>query len=188
MPHIALFHSVYGLRPAVLAAAELLREVGHRVVTPDLYAGQVATSIDDGFALSDRIGWTTIMQRARQAISDLPPDTVLAGLSMGAVVVGELLADRCETAGLLLLHGTGGDPSVVRTGLPVQLHVADPDELFPPAQVAAWITTMRAAGAVVDVHAYPGVGHFFTDPDTPDHDAAATALAWRRTLPFLAAL
>lgn len=185
VPHIALFHSVYGLRPAVLVAAEMLRAAGHRVVTPDLYAGQVATSIDEGFALSDRVGWTTIMHRARQATRDLPPDAVLAGLSMGAGVAGDLLADRRETAGVLLLHGTGGDPSLARAGMPVQLHIADPDELFPPAQVAEWSTAMRAAGAVVEAHAYPGVGHFFTDPDTPDHNAAAAALAWRRARHFL---
>jgi dienelactone hydrolase len=80
VPYIALFHSVYGLRPGVLAAAELLRGAGHCVVAPDLYAGQVAASIEEGFALSDRIGWTAIMQRARQPIRDLPLETVLAGL------------------------------------------------------------------------------------------------------------
>lgn len=69
--------------------------------------------------------------------------------------------------------------------MPVQLRIADPDEPFPPAQVAAWHTAMQAAGAVVEVHAYPGVRHFFTDPDTSDHNVAATTLAWRRTLHFL---
>ena len=84
--HIALFHSVYGQRPAVLAAAERLRAAGHKVVTPDLYAGQAAATVDEGFALSDRIGWAAIMQRARDAARDLPDDAVLAGFSMGARV------------------------------------------------------------------------------------------------------
>jgi dienelactone hydrolase len=183
--HIALFHSVYGLRPAVLAAAERFRAAGHLVVAPDLYAGQTAATVEEGFALSDRIGWATIMQRARDAVRDLPDDTVLAGFSMGAGVAGSLLADRHDAAGLLLLHGTGGDPATVRDGLPVQLHIADPDEYFGAADVAAWRKAMGGAGAVVDVLAYPGAGHLFTDPDTPDHDRAATALARQRSLDFL---
>ncbi|MCW6003463.1 dienelactone hydrolase family protein [Micromonospora sp. CPCC 205371] len=185
MTNIALFHSVYGLSPAVLAAAELLRAAGHLVVAPDLYAGQVAASIEEGFALSDRIGWETIMQRARDAIRDRPADTVLAGFSMGAVVAGELLADRRNTAGLLLYHGIGGDPAVVRAGLPVHLHIAEQDDLFPPADVSAWRSAMTDAGAAVQVHSYPGAGHLFTDPDSTDYDEPASKLVWHRTLTFL---
>jgi dienelactone hydrolase len=185
---VALFHSVYGLRPAVLAAAERLRAAGHHVVAPDLYGGQVAASIDEGFALSDRIGWETIMRRADHAVRDLPAGAVLAGLSMGAVVVSDLLPDRRGTAALLLLHGIGGDSATVRAGLPVQLHIAERDHLFPSTDVTTWRNAMIDAGAEVHVHTYPGVGHFFTDPDTPDYDRAATHLVWQRTLAFLGSL
>jgi dienelactone hydrolase len=172
----------------VVAAADRLRAAGHQVSTPDLYAGQVARSLDEGFALSDRIGWATIMRRARDAVRDLPADAVLAGLSMGAGVAGELITDRPDAAGLLLLHGTGGDPDTVRTGLPVQVHVGQADAMFPPGTVAAWLSAMAAAGATVEVFSYPAVQHFFTDADGPEYDAAATELAWDRSLRFLGAL
>ncbi|MDG4823237.1 dienelactone hydrolase family protein [Asanoa sp. WMMD1127] len=188
MATIALFHSVYGLRPAVLDAAERLRHAGHVVVAPDLYGGSVADALDEGFALSERIGWETIMRRARQALAGLPDATVLAGLSMGTGVVGDLLPDRRETAGLLLLHGIGADPAAARPGLPVHLHIADPDALFPPATVTGWRDALTDGGAAVWVHTYPAVGHLFTDPDTSDYDAPAADLAWRRSLDFLAAL
>lgn len=180
-----MFHSVYGLRPAVHTAAERLAAAGHHVCIPDLYAGQVADSLDEGFAIAEQIGWTTIMRRARHAVRGLPADTVLAGLSMGAGVAGSLLTDRREAAGLLLLHGTGGQPTTVRRGQPIQLHIAETDEMFPPDQVTAWHTAMTAAGAAVQVHTYPGVRHFFTDPGTADHDPAAAALTWQRAQDFL---
>lgn len=186
--HIALFHSVYGRRPAVLAAAERLRAAGHFVVAPDLYAGQVATSMEEGFALSDRIGWEAIMQRARHAVRDLPVNAVLAGFSMGVGVVAGLLASRRDTAGLLLLHGLGGDLAFVRAGLPVHLHIAEQDDLFPTTDVSAWHSAMTAAGAVVQVHTYPGVGHLFTDPDTSDYDEPAAELVWQRASAFLNSL
>jgi dienelactone hydrolase len=102
--HVMLFHSVYGRRPAVLAAASRLRAAGHTVTAPDLYAGRLAATVDDGFALCDRVGWHVIMRRAGQALGGWPPETVLAGLSMGAAVAAGLLAGRPATAGLLLLH------------------------------------------------------------------------------------
>ena len=179
---------MYGLRPAVLAAADRLRAAGHAVSTPDLYAGPVAQSLDEGFALSDRIGWATIMGRARDTVRDLPPDAVLAGLSMGAVVAAELLAERRDAAGLLLLHAIGGDPHTVRSGMPVQVHVGQADAMFPPTEVAAWRGAMAAAGAAVELFSYPAVKHFFTDPAGPEYDTAAAELAWARALLFLGAL
>jgi dienelactone hydrolase len=182
-----MFHSVYGRRPAVLAVAALLRAAGHEVITPDLYAGQVAATADEGFALCDQIGWPVILHRARQALAGLPPETVLVGLSMGAAVAAALLGERPETAGLLLLHNTGGgDAENVRPGLRLQLHIADPDVYQSVAEIAAWERGMTAAGATVLVFRYPGAGHLFTDPGTPDHDGPAADLAWQRVLSFLA--
>ena len=186
MAHVALFHSVYGLRPAVLAAADRLRAAGHEVHAPDLYGVPAVDTVEEGFALLDRIGRQNVLDRAGAALDGMPPDTVLAGFSMGAGVAGALLAARPDTAGLLLLHGTGGSPEAVRPGLPVQLHLADPDVYDPPEEVVGWQREMTAAGADVVVHRYPGVGHLFTDPTVTDHDPGAADLTWHRVLAFLA--
>ncbi|MEU6429915.1 dienelactone hydrolase family protein [Microbispora sp. NPDC046973] len=188
MAHIALFHSVYGLRSVERAAADRLCAAGHEVVTPDLYAGETATTIDHGFVLMNRIGWDVIVERARNAIGRLPAGTVLSGFSMGAGVVGALLADRRDTAGVLLLHGIAEIPASARGGLPVQLHVAEPDTFAPPTAVAAWEKASAAAGAAVQVFTYPGVGHFYTDADLRDHDEDAADLTWQRSLDFLSRL
>ncbi|SCG67541.1 dienelactone hydrolase family protein [Micromonospora inositola] len=188
MGQILLFHSVYGVRPAVLAAADRLRAAGHQVVTPDLYGLPAVDTVEEGFALLNKIGQDTVLDRARAAARDLPAETVLAGFSMGAGVAGALLAERPAAAGLLLLHGTGGAPDAVRPGLPVQLHLADPDEYDPQDEVDEWQRGMTAAGADLSVYRYPGPGHLFTDPDLPDHDPVAAEQTWERALAFLARL
>lgn len=185
MSQIVLFHSVYGLRPAVLAAADRLRAAGHEVVTPDLYGVPAVDTVDEGFALLHRVGEEVVLERARAAVAPLPPATVLAGFSLGAGVAGALLAERPDTAGLLLLHGAGGSPGAVRPGLPVQLHLADPDEYDPQDELDDWERAMRAAGADLSIHRYPGVGHLFTDPDIADHDPVGAAQTWERVLAFL---
>jgi dienelactone hydrolase len=70
----------------------------------------------------------------------------------------------------------------------VQLHIAEPDVYQPAAEIAAWEQAMTHAGAAVQVFRYLGAGHLFTDPGTPDHDGPAAALAWQRSLSFLAGL
>ncbi|MFC0505782.1 dienelactone hydrolase family protein [Micromonospora costi] len=185
MRHVVLFHSVFGLRPAVLAAAHRLRAAGRQVTTPDLYGVPAADTVEEGFALFEKIGQDTVLDRARDAVAPLPPETVLAGFSMGAGVAGAVLADRPATAGLLLLHGTGGAPADVRPGLPVQLHLADPDPYEPPDEVDEWRRSMADADAGLEVFRYPGAGHLFTDPDVPDYDPTAAEAAWMRVLAFL---
>ncbi|WIX97647.1 dienelactone hydrolase family protein [Amycolatopsis mongoliensis] len=185
MTTIALFHSVLGLRPVELGFAARLREAGHRVVTPDLYDGRTASTIEESFALKDTVGWTAVVRRARDAVRDLPAETVLMGVSMGAGVVQEVLPDRPHTAGVVLLHAVGALPASVRAGLPALVHVADPDPIAPPARVTAWCDAAARAGADAEVFRYPGIGHFSTDPESPDHDEPAAGLTWRRVLEFL---
>ena len=185
MTDIVLFHSVLGLRPVELGLADRLREAGHRVATPDLYAGRTASTIEEGFVLKDAVGWTAIVGRAREAMRDLPAETVLVGVSMGAGVVQEVLPGRPHTGGVLLLHAVGALPASVRAGLPAQVHVADPDPIAPPAQVAAWSEAATRSGADAEVFRYPGIGHFYTDADGPDHDEPAASLTEQRALEFV---
>ncbi|MEV0720080.1 dienelactone hydrolase family protein [Asanoa sp. NPDC050611] len=185
MAHVALFHSVLGLRRVERLAAERLRRAGHAVVTPDLFAGKTADSLEHGFRLVDGIGWAVVIDRARSALADMPNDTVLAGASMGVGVVADLWPERPDTAGVLMLHAATDLPASVRPGLRAQLHAAEPDDFAPPERVAGLRRAAREAGVDLEVFRYPGAGHFFTDGDLPDHDPAAAELTWRRVLDFL---
>lgn len=113
---------------------------------------RTATTLDEGFPLMREIGWTAITQRARRSVQLLPADAVLAGLSMGVGVVGTLLPVRGQTAGVLMLHALADIPDIARPGLPVQVHVGDPDvEFAPPAAVAMWQDSARRMGAQAQV-------------------------------------
>ncbi|MEU3959378.1 hypothetical protein AB0F42_06100 [Streptomyces buecherae] len=84
MATIVLFHSVLGLRPVELGAAERLRRAGHEVVAPDLYAGAVAATLDEGFGPLDRVGWDAVVERARRALVGLPEEPGRAARTEGA--------------------------------------------------------------------------------------------------------
>jgi dienelactone hydrolase len=182
---------MFGLRPVERAAADRLRVAGYRVVSPDLFAGAVATGhraapvMKDGFALMEQTGWDTITARALDAVRDLPPDTVLCGFSMGVGVVGTLWPGRLDAAGAILLHATTQVPEGIHPGTPVQAHVADQDPFAPPEALAAFRDSAVHARADVSLHTYPGAGHFYTDPSLPDHDPVAADRTWQHVRSLL---
>lgn len=187
MANVVLFHSVLGLRHVEMEAAERMRAAGHAVVAPDLYAGLVASSMDQGFAIMNSVGWGTICRRARAALDFAPETAVLAGHSMGAGVVGSTWPGRPMCDGVILLHGLAEIPPNVRHGTPIAVHVADPDPFAPAEQIARWRMTAKRAGVRTDIFSYPTVGHFFTDRTLPDFDQTATERTWERVLDFLSA-
>lgn len=187
MATVVLFHSVYGLRPAVHSAADRLREAGHEVHTPDLYDGRTADSVEAGMELKDEIGRDELLKRAVTATAPLSEaGLVYAGFSLGGSIAQNLALGDTKARGLLLMHGTSDiaeDAAVDE--LPVQLHVADPDPYEPHDWLNAWYLRMQRAGADLEVFRYTGAGHLFTDEGLDDYDEESAEQVWRVALGFL---
>ncbi|MFD8482431.1 dienelactone hydrolase family protein [Kitasatospora sp. NPDC059673] len=188
---IVLFHSAYGLRPAVHRAADRLRDAGHTVHTPDLYQGRTFDEVEEAMAYRDEVGNDELLRRAVTAVAPLLPakhGLVYAGFSLGGSLAQNLaLADE-QARGLLLLHGTSDLREDAATGIAVQLHVAEPDAYESEDWLNTWYLQMTRAGADVEVHRYRGAGHLYTDADLPDYDAEADERTWAAALAFLAEL
>ncbi|MFF8846802.1 dienelactone hydrolase family protein [Streptomyces sp. NPDC015127] len=185
--NIILFHSTFGLRAAVHAAADRLRAAGHEVRVPDLFDGQTAGSVEEGMELRERIGTDELLRRAiRAAAPHSEQGLVYAGFSFGGAIAQNLALGDEKARGLLLLHGTSDiAEGASADGLPVQLHVADPDPFEPDDWLNTWYLGMQRAGADVEIHRYAGAGHLYTDPDLPDYDEEAAEQTWRTALGFL---
>ncbi|MEV4330511.1 dienelactone hydrolase family protein [Streptomyces sp. NPDC049597] len=185
--NIILFHSSFGLRAAVHAAADRLRAAGHEVRVPDLFDGQTAETVEEGRELRERFGTDELLRRAIHAAAPHSDQgLVYAGFSLGGAIAQNLALGDEKARGLLLLHGTSDiaeDASA--DGLPVQLHVADPDPFEPEDWLNTWYLRMQRAGADVEIHRYAGAGHLYTDADLPDYDEEAAERTWRTALGFL---
>ncbi|MCD7437640.1 dienelactone hydrolase family protein [Streptomyces lincolnensis] len=188
--NIMLFHSTFGLRPAVRAAADRLRAAGHEVWTPDLFEGRTFETVEEARDFREEIGKDELLKRAVLAAAPYSErGLVYAGFSLGAAVAQTLALGDEKARGLLILHGTSDlAPNASVDGLPVQLHVAEPDPFEPDDWLGAWYLQMRRAGADVEVYRYAGAGHLYTDPDLPDYDEEAAEATWRVALGFLESL
>ncbi|MER5439560.1 dienelactone hydrolase family protein [Streptomyces sp. NPDC002790] len=188
--NIMLFHSAFGLRPAVEAAAERLRAAGHEVWTPDLFEGRTFDTVEEGMAFMAEIGKDELLKRAVLAAAPYSDrGLVYAGFSFGAATAQTLALGDDKAKGLLLLHGTSDIAEGVTVDeLPVQLHVAEPDPFETDDWLTAWYLQMGRAGADVEVYRYAGAGHLYTDPELPDYDEEAAEATWRVALGFLETL
>ena len=112
---------------------------------------------------------------------------LLAGVServAGAVnCYGRQRFERQENKPFLPIELTG------LIEVPYLGHFAEFDELIPSQDVAELRHALAERGVPHQVHVYEGARHGFFDPERPsEHDPRAAALAWSRTLDFLAGI
>ncbi len=191
MKTVVLFHSAYGLRPAVLRFAEELRQDGHVVHTPDLYDGATFETLVPAASKRDEIGIPHLIARAEASVEPLPPDLVYAGFSMGTGAAELLAATRPGARGAILIAGglTPADLGVAWPAtVPVQIHHARGDALVNEANLATLARDVKAAGARAELHVYDGGGHLFFDEGLPDFDAGSAKAMLARVRGFLSEL
>lgn len=184
MTDILLFHHALGRTTGFLEFADRLREAGHTVHAPDLYGGRTFTDLEEGVGFAEETGFGEVIARGRAAADELPNELVYVGFSLGVMPAQALAQTRPGARGALLFNSSvplsefgGSWPA----GLPVQLHVMEGDE---------WgdVDVAKAIAAEVDtaeLFLYPGSGHLFAEPSSPDHDPEAARLLMGRALTFL---
>lgn len=173
MTHVVLFHHVLGLTPGVSALADQLSSAGHRVETPDLFAGQAFTDIAAGLAHVNELGEVELLERAEHACAGLPAGIVYAGLSLGVVPAQHLLQTRAGATGAVLLHSFIPPRQVAGqwpTNCPVELYGTAADPFFVDDGDLDAARDWQATHPNLHLHLYPGSGHLFLEPGMPDHD------------------
>jgi len=191
MATVVVFHHAQGLTPGVVAFADRVRQAGHRVHTPDVFAGQQFATIDAGIAYVQQIGFGACIERAVAAVADLPVDVVYLGMSLGVLPAQFLAQQRAGVRGAQLLHACVpvsefGDewPATV----PVQVHAMADDPFFVGDGDLAAAQALVAQAPLAELFLYPGDQHLFNDVSLPAYDADATATMLQRITAFLAAL
>lgn len=71
MAELVLSHHAQGRTPGVLALADDLRDAGHTVHVPDLYAGRTFATLEGGMAHLTSLGFGTVTERGVRAVDAL---------------------------------------------------------------------------------------------------------------------
>ena len=189
MTEIVLFHHAQGLTDGVLALARSWRDAGHTVHTPDLYEGHTYATLDEGMAHVRRVGFGAIADAGVEAVAHLPAALVYAGISLGAVPAMRLAVERPGAAGLVLVSGfvPASEFGTWPSGLPAQVHGMAGDPEFAESGDLDAAKQFAEAQEEVELFAYEGDQHLFTDSSLPDFRAEPAALFGERVAAFLAA-
>jgi dienelactone hydrolase len=188
MAEVLLFHHAQGQTKGFNRFADELRDAGHTVHTPDLFAGKTFGSIEEGMAHVEQLGFEEIVNRGEQAANGLPNELVYAGFSLGVVPAQKLAQTRPGARGALLFYscvpisefGTSWP-----AGVPVQIHGMDADPFFVDEGDIDAARELVASTDQAELFLYPGDQHYFADSSLPSYDPAAAALLTRRVLDFL---
>lgn len=191
---IAVLHAWWGLTPVVTGVCDDLARLGYVAVAPDLCGGEVASSAEEASVLRARRRstpmWRQIIAEIDQARADFGAAAVgQIGFSMGGHwalwLAKQSRPEIPPIAATTIFYATrSGDFSASRSAF--QFHLADSDPFVSAAGAARQERQLRSAGRDVELHRYPGTGHWFFEWDRPDaYDSGAASLAWRRTVEFL---
>ncbi|WP_209370368.1 dienelactone hydrolase family protein [Brevibacterium renqingii] len=187
MSTLVLLHSALGRTPGMDAIAEHFTAAGHTVHTPDFYEGRTFTTAEAGVSHSQEVGFSTLVDRVRDACADFGDELVYGGFSLGAAIAQQMGKNDPRARGVLLFHG-GGFPKPTRwqAQVPVQAHFAVDDDWRSPGTVETLMESATRAGACAEHFLYPGGTHLFSDPTTADYREDSAELLYERALAFLA--
>jgi len=190
MAEVVLYHHAQGLTTGVESFAEELRQAGHTVHTPDLYAARTFGTLQDGISYAREVGFGTLLERGVAAAEGLSsPGLVFAGFSLGVMPAQQLAQTHPDARGALLFDAClpvseFGERWPDR--VPVQVHGMDADPLF--TEEGGDLDAARdlvASTGQAELFLYPGEQHLFADSSLPSYDQAAARLLTERVLSFL---
>lgn len=192
---VLVLHAWWGLNDTIKAVCDRLAAAGFVAFAPDLYHGQVADTIPGAEALGQALG-----AHYRQAAGEVAAaaeflhghpaasgrEVAVIGFSLGAAYALDLAENAPDNLRAVVLFYGSGEADLSNSQAAFLGHFAANDPYEEPQYVAALEQSIRDAGRPVTFHHYPGVGHWFFEPDRANaYNPAAAELAWQRTLAFL---
>jgi carboxymethylenebutenolidase len=194
-PGIVVIQEWWGVNTQIKGVAERFAAAGYRVLVPDLFRGTVtveakeAEHLMNGLDFGDAAG-----QDVRGAVDHLKRGSArvgVIGFCMGGALSLLAAANVPSVDAVACWYGYPPleyiDAGKIKA--PLLCHFATEDAFFPIAGVDALEKKLTAAGVSVQIHRYQAKHAFGNEtaidvPIPTRYDAAATALAWQRTLDF----
>lgn len=200
-PAVVVLHEVFGVNADIRKTCDELAEQGFIAVAPDLFWRQepgVDLSVNSEpdwqhglrlYQAYDRDSGVGDIKDTLDAVTKLPDCTgkiAVQGYCFGALMTF-LTAVRGQVDAAVAYHG--GDTEkylgeVDNLRAPLLMHLGEEDEFISKA-AQAQIKAALASKPSAAVYSYPGQHHAFARHNGAHYDAAAAALANKRTSEFL---
>jgi len=190
---VLVLHAWWGLNGVIRDLCDRLAAEGFVALAPDVYHGDLATTIPQAEELSGKLDGRKAVREDLAALAFLLKQpasqgrqAAVIGFSLGAWLGFNVsLYSGGQVDRMVAFYGTfEGDFG--KSNVEYLVHLAEEDPYATPEEVEAMKNAFTAAGTPHTIHVYPGTGHWFFEPDRPDaYNQAAADMAMDRTLAFL---
>ncbi len=194
-PGVLVLHPWWGLNSTIKDFCTRLAGAGFIAFAPDMFHGQLATTIEEAERLSAGADADEVKATVARAV-DFVSERIgsdgdrlaVVGFSFGAAFALDIsTTDPDRIASVVVFYGTYLC-DFTRSKASYLGHFAESDQYEPETYVNAVEQALREAGRPLTFYRYPGVGHWFVEQDRKDaYNKAAADLAWERTMAFLKA-
>ncbi len=194
-PGVVLIQEWWGLVGHITTVADRLAAEGFVALAPDFYHGASTTEPDEAMRLLMSLAMDTAAKDIAGAATYLSarPDVKGAGIGAVGFCMGGSLALWSGTLAPEVVAVAGFYPAVPwdrmsptwddYAGKQVVIRCSEEDGTSAAEGIQTAVRAIEAAGGSVTTYDYPGTLHaFFNDERSEVHDAAASDLAWSRTL------
>ena len=198
-PGIVVIQEWWGLNDQIRGVADKLAAAGYRALVPDLYRGQVALGANEAQHLMEGLDFGVAAgQDVRGAVQYLKASgsakVGVTGFCMGGALTVLAAANVPEADACVVWYGFPPLEYVdaAKIKAPLMGHWALEDTAFPIAKVADLEKKLHDAHVKFEFHRYQAKHAFANETadskklDFLKYDPAAAALAWQRTMEFLA--
>lgn len=190
---VVVLQEIFGVNRHIRSVCDRLAADGYAAVAPALFDRQ-APDFQSGYSPDEvaqarkflgQLDWAALLRDTAAAVAELRPAGPVAtmGFCLGgsiaclsAVRLDGVAAAVCYYGGQIKAFA-GETPRC-----PTQMHFGETDGHIPMADVES----IRSKRTECEIHVYPGAGHGFHCDERASYDAASAALAWSRSLAFLA--
>jgi carboxymethylenebutenolidase len=196
LPAVIVIHENRGLNAHIEDVARRAAKAGFLTLAPDCLSSSGGTPADEDQAREkigalDRAAVVADLKEARRWLAShkhANGRVGAVGFCWGGGMVNQLaVADPDLQAGVVFYGMSPDATQVPAIKAKLLLHYAGLDERI-DASVPAYEAALKQAGVSYTLDMYDGVQHaFHNDTNAARYDAAAAALAWKRTIDFLTA-
>jgi carboxymethylenebutenolidase len=190
---VLVLHAWWGLNDFFKDFCERLSREGFVALAPDLYHGEVATTIEQAEQLRDNMNEKQVradILSAAEQLLKLPAvksnSLGAIGFSLGAYWALWLSRVRPEYVKAVTIFYGDGDADYSHAESSYLGHFAETDDWVSAGEVKQLEQSLRTANRPATFYTYEDTAHWFFEEDRLDaYSPRAAELAWRRTLGFL---
>lgn len=191
-PSVVVLQEWWGVNDQIKGVADRLSHSGFRGLVPDLYGGELATTVDEAQQLMSQMDWgEAVSQNIRASVEHLKSSgsekTAILGFCMGGALTTLAAANLPLLDAAVSFYGIPPTEELnfSQVNFPLLAHFATQDDWCNAELIDKLKNRLHEGNTLYEFYLYEAQHAFFNEKRTDVYNANSADLAWQRTLTYL---